>query len=167
MANHNDTCTVTVHEPVKFILKDLVATEERLYIHEGLNTMKDLIDHVRVYRGIPPYLQRYVCNGRDLYPHQTLEDALKGTKHSHNQDRIIWLLWMRHTDHICVYGGGMFMPEDRERKRQLHDARHTGRPFEAISLFAYSRLADRIILRHEQAQIQPSDGNTDPDRTSE
>ena len=157
--------------PMQFLLKNLAAEEFPLEVGDGMETLEDLMYHVRERFGIPFEYQNFSCTGRsysrlDNPRHNPakvrLTSILRDAQHGENQDRIIWLLWARETDYYSVHQGGIVLENVLETKRAAEEA--NGRAFEAITISAWRALRSRILdclpgfdtQKHKRARPGPS-----------
>ena len=141
----------------QFTLKNLVAEEEVLTIGLHMRTLNDLRTYVERRYDIPPFLQRYVCASQPYHHHddgdKPLNEILYRTSEGTNQERLIFLLWMRPTDYVAVTGfGGMFLQTELEAKRAKYQTcpNPRYREFEVVTLKTRIELAKEAIISYER-----------------
>ena len=142
--NEDDTARIAM----RFTLKNLAAEETYLSVSNHLQTLGDLRRFVTRTFNVPMELQRYVCSGRTTDRHEpdslALTHMLRGTEEGPNQERIIWLLWMRDDDYYPIYQGRIILRTELDQKRELAMSRN--QRFEYITLAAWVILFRRAVL---------------------
>lgn len=137
---------------LRFVLKNLAAEEVVLHTGADMLTLGDLRHVVMLHWLVPEHLQIFTSVAgvfKQSQPNSlSLLSVLKGTAESMNQERIIWIHWMRDTDYMAVYRGGMFLESELEAKRE-HIMR-TGGPFEYVTLRVWRMIAERTLAQWEE-----------------
>ena len=143
---------------LRFVAKTLAAEETELVTGEGMMSLGDLREVVRMRLLVPEYLQRCSVSGRSYGPSAAddmpLAELLRGLRGGVDQERHVWLLWMRDNDCIAVFGGGMFLENELERKRARMQALQPRVEFEYLTLRAHKFVARRAVQLHEECTSQ-------------
>ena len=144
---------------MRFVVKNLAAEELVLVTGPDMMTLGDIRRATRVRWHLPNHLQRLICSGREYVHHpdsHSIADVLRGTVEGPNQERIIWLVWMREQDYACVGRGGLFLEDQLPQKRRLMEERGDV-PFEYVTLRAFVALDSRAISNWRHYKRSDSD----------
>ena len=132
---------------MKFVVKNLAAEEKRYEVSARMRTLGHLRWEMYIWLGVPECKARFVVAGRTYkdYPDSyLLTSMLRGTEEGPNQERLVFVVWMRRTDCIELLTGWMFLESEEDEKEAQILQRMDG-ACEIISLRMYAKVIEEAV----------------------